>query len=101
MMADDIYSSQPHDSPDSPRPDGTVPDPTRTVPATGTMGARVTLVAQGAGITTSAPFVPTVFRTPCERCGHQMAFPFNAKLSALLDWLAVLVDDPQPTDEGR
>jgi hypothetical protein len=63
--------------------------PTNQVhPATGTVGASVTLTAREAGVTPT-PFVPTVFRTPCEHCGHEMVFPWDPVLNAKLDALPI------------
>jgi hypothetical protein len=91
-MARNFPSGQPHESPDAPHPAG-------AVPATGTVGASVTLTVIQAGITPAPPCVPQAFRQPCEHCGHEMVWAFDPVLSAKLDWLAVLVDDPEPTDD--
>jgi hypothetical protein len=63
------------------------------------MGASVTLTAIQAGITPALPGVPQAFRQPCERCGHANVFPFDPALSAALDWLLVLGEYPQPTQD--
>jgi hypothetical protein len=62
--------------------------------ATGTLAP-----ASTAGVTPSAPFVTQAFRQPCAHCGHEVVFPFDPALSAALDWLLVLDDHPQPTQE--
>jgi len=42
-----------------------------------------------AGVTQTPVFVPTVFRQPCERCGHENVWPFDPVLSAQLDALLI------------
>jgi hypothetical protein len=94
---------QQHPSPEDPRRPGADPDPVSAVPKTVPHPESTVPVAREAGITRRVPFAPTVFRQPCESYGHEVEFPFDAKLSALLDWLAGLVDSPQPTpdEEGQ
>jgi hypothetical protein len=101
-MAFDIHPSQERPTPDDQHQGATVSPTTQAHTATGTVGASVTVTAREAGVTRRVPFVPTVFRTPCESCGHEVEFPFNERLSVLLDWLTWLADEyPQPTDKGR
>ena len=87
MTDDQIPRQIVHPNPNDPRPDGAVPHDESTVPR-----------ATEAGVTPRV-FVPEAFRQPCERCGHENVWAFNERLSAMLDWVAVLVDYPEPTDE--
>jgi hypothetical protein len=86
--------------PPRPQPAGPRKDAQRpAVPAT--PPANAVPATEGAGITPQPPCVPQAFRQPCEHCGHDVVFPFDPGLSAQLDWLTWLEDDPQPPQEGR
>jgi hypothetical protein len=74
-----------------PRPSGqpSLPQQDHTLTATGTRTDSATLATLQAGVTPAPVFVPTTFRQPCEHCGHDVVFPFDAQLSATLDALLV------------